>query len=278
MWNIFNKPYPFSEDLKHNSKIIFFISVGVFAFLFLFQPLEIGSLQTKDKYYFMAGVSVFTFLGLSFHLLLLPSLFPKMLSSAKWNIKKEIFWNLWILATILGGYFLLNSSLGVLHLDFSLVIMLLLTAVVPISFLIIVNYNKILRANSKLAQELSKKLKENKINQEKIVHFQSDYQKDSLAIKANLLMVVRSANNYIEVFWKEGETVKSQMVRCSMISAEELLKEHKFIFKCHRSYIVNINYIDKIEGNSQGYKLFFEDISFPVPVSRNSVEKLKELI
>ncbi|HEX2933803.1 MAG TPA: LytTR family DNA-binding domain-containing protein [Bacteroidales bacterium] len=278
MWNIFNKPYPFSEDLKHNSKIIFFISLGVFAFLFLFQPFEISNLSSKDRYYFMAGVSVVTFLALSINLLLLPSLFTKMFSSSKWNIKKEIFWNLWILFTILGGYFLLNTSLHVLHFDFSMVIQLVLTAVVPISILIIVNYNKILRAHSKLADELSKKLKENKLIQEKIVHFQSDYQKDSLAIKVNLLMIVRSANNYIEVFWKEGETIKSQMVRSSMISAEELLKEHKFIFKCHRSYIVNINYIDKIEGNSQGYKLFFDDISFPVPVSRNSVEKLKELI
>lgn len=278
MWNIFNKPYPFSEDLKHNSKIIFFISLGVFAFLFLFQPFEIGTLPTRDKYYFMAGVSMVTFLALSFNLLLFPSLFPKMFSSVKWNIKKEIFWNLWILFTILGGYFLLNNSLRVLHFDFTLVIQLVLMAVVPISILIIVNYNKILRANSKMAQELSKKLKENKSNLEKIVHFQSDYQKDSLAIKANLLIIIRSANNYIEVFWKEGETVRNQMVRSSMISVEELLKEHKFIFKCHRSYIVNINYIDKIEGNSQGYKLFFEDLSFPVPVSRNSVEKLKELI
>jgi hypothetical protein len=278
MWNIFNKPYPFSEDLKHNSKIIFFTSVGVFAFLFLFQPFNIGDLPAKNKYYLMAGLAVVTFLSLSFNLLFIPSLFPKKFSSANWNIKKEIFWNVWILFTTLAGYFLVNNSLGVLKVSFSLVIKLVMTAVIPISVLIIVNHNKMLRSHLKVADELSRKLKDNRFIQEKIVYFNSEYQKDSLAIKLNLLVFIRSANNYIEVFWKEGESMKNQMVRCSMAYAEDMLKEHKFIFKCHRSYLVNINYIDKIEGNSQGYKLYFEKVDFSVPVSKNSVSRLKELI
>lgn len=278
MWKIFNRPYPFNDDLKHNTKIIFFTSLGVFLFLLLFQPFDIGALPKKEMYYLITGLAVVTFLSLSFHLLVIPSLFTKKFSSANWNIKKEIFWNLWILFTTLAGYFLLNNYLGVTRFGFSLVIKLVLTAVIPISVLIVVNYNKILRSHLKLADELSRKLRETKSIQEKIIYFSSDYQKDSLAIKISLLVLIRSANNYIEVFWKEGEKIKNQMVRCSMAYASELLKEHKFIFKCHRSFIVNINYIDKIEGNSQGYRLFFENISFTVPIAKNSVARLKELI
>ena len=278
MLNVFNKPYPFNDDSKFNSKIIFFTSVGVFLFLFLFQPFEIGSLPSKEKYYLLSGFSVITFLCLSLNLLLIPSLFTKKFSSLTWNIKKEILWNLWILFTILVGYFFLNNWIGVMKFSFNMVIKLVLTAVVPISAMIIVNHNKILRSHLKLADELNKKLKDNKLIQEKIVHFNSDYQKDSLAVKISLLLFIRSANNYIEVFWKDGETIKNQMVRCSMLSAEELLKEHKFIFKCHRSFIVNVKYIDRIEGNSQGYRLFFDNINFPIPVSKNSVTKLQELI
>jgi DNA-binding LytR/AlgR family response regulator len=72
--------------------------------------------------------------------------------------------------------------------------------------------------------------------------------------------------------------IRNQMVRCSLINAEDVVKDFKFIFKCHRSYLVNINYIDRFEGNSQGYRLFFDAINFPIPVSRNSATKLKELI
>ncbi len=278
MLNIFNKPYPFNDDLKHNSKIIFFTSLGVFVFLLLFQPFDISALPTRDKYYLLIGFSVITFLALSLHLMLIPSLFPKKFSSTEWSIKKEIFWNLWILFSILVGYFFLTNFLGAMKFGFSMVIKLVLTAVIPLSILIIVNHNKMLRAHLKTADELNRKLKESKSHLEKIVYFDSDYQKDSLAIKVNSLLFIRSANNYIEVFWKDGENTKNQMVRCSMVNAEEVLKEHKFIFKCHRSYMVNITHIDRIEGNSQEYKLFFENISFPIPVSKNSVSKLKELI
>lgn len=278
MLSVFNKPYPFNDDLKHNAKIIFFTSVGVFVFLFLFQPFDIGTLPVKERYYLMVGIAIVTFLSFSFNLLVVPSLFPKKFSSSSWNVKKEIFWDLWILFTTLVGYFVVNKYLGVTKVGFSLIIKLVITAIVPITAIIVVNHNKMLRANLKLANELSKKLKENKSIQDKIVYFTSDYQKDSLAIKVNLLLLIRSANNYIEVFWKEGVTIKNQMVRCSTAYAEEILNEYKFIFKCHRSYMVNINYIDKIEGNSQGYRLFFENISFPIPVSKNSVVKLKELI
>jgi hypothetical protein len=278
MLNIFNKPYPFNDDLKYNTKVIFFISTGVFAFLWLFQPFEIGILPVRQKYYLMLGFGFITFLSLSLYLLFIPSLFPKKFSSAVWSIKKEILWNSWILFTILVGYFFYTKWLGVMKFNFYTVIKLVLTATLPISGLIIVNQNRMLRSHLKLADELNKKLKEHKLNQEKIIHFTSDYQKDSLALKVSSILFIRSANNYIEVFWKEGDIIKNQMVRCSMTSAEEIVKEYKFIFKCHRSFMVNINYIERFEGNSQGYRLYFENINFPIPVSKNSATKLKELI
>jgi len=278
MLEFLNKPYPFNNDLKHNTKIIFFISVGVFVFLFLFQPLQINELATRDKYFLVIGLGVITFLSLSLNLLILPSLFPKILSGNSWNVKKEILWDIWILFTVCVGYFLYYKALGIMVFGFEMIITMVLIATVPISVLIVLNRNRLLRSYLNSARELNIKLKEHKSLPEKLVHFISDYQKDNLSIKVSLILFVRSANNYIEVFWKEGHAVRSQLVRCSLTKAEEILKEDKFIFKCHRSYLANINHIDKIEGSSQGYRLFFESVDFPVPVSKNYADKLNEMI
>jgi hypothetical protein len=278
MQNPFNKPYPFNEDLKHNSIIVFFISIGVPLFLFLLQPFGFSVLPKQDKYFLIIGFGVITFLALSLHLLFIISLFPKTFTSSKWNVKKEIFWNIWILFTILTGYFFYCKVLDVFKFDFNLVIKLILTAIIPMTALIVINQNRMLRSRLRFSDDINKKLKDHKTVQDRIVYFNSDYQKDSLAIKVNLLLFIRSANNYIEVFWKEGEFVRNQMVRCSMAYAEDLLKEDKFIVKCHRSFIVNINYIDRFEGNLQGYKLFFDKVEYPIPVSKNFAGKLKELI
>lgn len=278
MFKFLNKPYPFNDDLKYNSKLIFFISIGVLAFLYLFQPLDVSSLANKQMIYVVVGLGVITFLSLSLNLLILPSLFPKIFLKHIWNIKKEILWNIWILSTISVGYSLYYKALGIFDIDFNMIVGLILIAVIPITGLIIVNQNRKLRSYLELAEGINKKLEENKSIEEKLVHFKSDYVKDNLSIKVSLLLFIRAANNYIEVFWKEGDRHKSQMIRTSLLKVEELLKEHKFIFKCHRSYMVNINFIDKIEGNIQGYKLFFENLDFSIPVSKNFAYKLKELI
>lgn len=278
MLEFLQKPYPFNNDLKHNTKVIFFLSVGVFVFLFLFQPLQIDDLATREKYFLVIGLGIITFISLSVNLLIIPSLFSKILNGSSWNIKKEILWDLWILFTISVGYYLYYKALGVMVFGFEVIIKLILIAVLPTSILIILNRHRLLRAHLKLANELNNKLRENKLMADKLVHFISDYQKDNLSIKVSLILLIRSANNYIEVFWKEGLEVKSQMVRCSLAKAEELLFDSKFILKCHRSYMANTRQIDKIEGNSQGYRLFFENVNFPVPVSKNYANKLTELI
>jgi DNA-binding LytR/AlgR family response regulator len=210
--------------------------------------------------------------------MIIPSFFPKGFSSTSWTIKKEILWNLWILFTILAGYFLFTRFMGLMKFGFDMVITLVFVAIIPISIIIIINYNKMIRSHLKLADDMNKKLRENKDVHDKVVYFNSDYQKDNLVIKINSLLLIRSANNYIEVFWREGELIKSQMIRMSLLNAEKILKDYKFVLKCHRSYLININFIEKVEGNSQGYKLYFENVSFPIPVSKNSIDKLQGLI
>lgn len=278
MFKFLNKPYPFNDDLKYNSKLIFFISIGVLGFLYLFQPLNVNLMDDKEKLYVVLGLAAITFLSLSLNLLILPSLFPGIFIKRVWNIKKEILWNLWILTTITVGYYLYYKVLGIFTIDFKMVLTLIVIAIIPITGLIVVNRNRMLRSNLKLAERINKKLEENKSIDNKLIHFHSEYAKDSLSIKVNLLVLIRAANNYIEVFWVEGEKLRTQMIRTSLKNAEELLEDYSFIFKCHRSFLVNTHYIDKIEGTVQGYKIHFDNIDFSVPVSKKFVYKLKQLV
>ncbi len=278
-WGTFlKKPYPFNEDLKRNTKIIFFISIGIFIFLLLFQPININELPNQQKIYLMMGIAIITFLSLSLNLLIIPSLAPRIFLRREWIVWKEILWNLWILFTIALGYLASYKILGILVFDLNMVMKLLLIAIVPLTVLIIFNQDRLLRSHLKTANEMNTRLKESKTEAEKLVHFDSEYQKDKLSIKVKFLLLIRSADNYIEVFWKDGNVTKSQLIRSSLTRAQELLEEYTYIFKCHRSFLVNVHYIDRVEGNSQGYRLFFENLDFEVPVSKISIDHLKELI
>lgn len=279
MLNFLNKSYPFNDDLRHNAKIIFFISIGVLVFLLIFQPVDYSSYSNKDIFYLITGLAASTFLTLSLNLIIVPSFFPKLFLQNKWTIKKEIIWNVWILFSISASDFLFYVKLfEVIDFSFSEVVRILLIGFLPVAVLIIINQDRLLRSHLKSAIRLNVKLKENKQQKEKLICFESEYKKDSLTIKLDSLILVRSADNYIEVFYKSNGDIKSQMIRSTLAKAEQILHEYDFIFRCHRTFIVNVNYIEEITGSSQGYKLFFQKIDFHVLVSQKYINEFKKLI
>ncbi len=278
MLKFLNKPYPFNDDLRHNAKIILFISFGVLAFLLIFQPIEIGTLSTKKIFYLVTGLAISTFLVLSINLIVLPSLFPKIFYNNRWNIKREIIWNLWILLTISSSDFLFYTQLfGVLDIRFSDIVKIILLGFLPVAVLIIINQERLLRSHLKSAQQLNKKLIEGKQQKEKLIHFESDYKKDNLSISPDSLIVIKSADNYIEVYYESEGMVKKQMIRSSLKKAIETVNELDFILRCHRTFIVNTNHVKEIQGNSQGYKLYFENLDFPALVSQKYIKALKRI-
>ncbi|MCD6112030.1 MAG: LytTR family transcriptional regulator [Bacteroidales bacterium] len=279
MFKFLNKPYPFNDDLKHNAIIILFISLGISAFLLLFQPIEIWSLTKKEIFYIVSGLAASTFLVLSINLIVLPSLFPKIFYNNVWNIKREIIWDIWILMTISASDFIFYSQIiGKVDINFSSIIKIILLGFLTVAVLITINQDRLLRSHLKSAQQLNKKLIENKQQKERLIHFESDYKNDNLIIKANALVLIKSADNYIDIYYKSDGKIKEQMVRSSLKKSEELVKDFDFIFRCHRTFIVNVNHIKEIQGNSQGYQLYFENIDFPVLVSQKYIDVFKSMI
>ena len=279
MLKFLNKPYPFNDDLRHNAKIILFISLGVLAFLLIFQPIEISTFTTKEIIYLVTGLAVSTFLVLSLNLIILPSLFSKIFDNNKWNIKREIIWDLWILLTISSSDLLFYTQLfDVLEIRFSDIGKIILLGFLPVAVLIIINQERLLRFHLKSAQQLNKKLLEGKQQKEQLIHFESDYKKDKLSIAPDSLLVIKSADNYIEVYYKNDGVVKKQLIRSSLKKVIETIGESDYIIRCHRTFIVNTNHIKEIEGYSQGYKLYFEMLDFPVLVSQQYIKSLKDAI
>ena len=54
---------------------------------------------------------------------------------------------------------------------------------------------------------------------------------------------------------------------------ESFLKDYDFIIRCHKSYIVNTKYVNKVTGNARGYLLKCNILDFYIPVSRKFSKK-----
>tara|TARA_Y100001954_G_C15680836_1_gene537648 strand:- start:443 stop:859 length:417 start_codon:yes stop_codon:yes gene_type:complete len=88
-------------------------------------------------------------------------------------------------------------------------------------------------------------------------------------IKLEQLICAQSSGNKSQVYFKENSTNVSIHTRHSLKNLEEsLCKPNGRIIRCHKSYIVNLDRIEKVAGTTKGFKLHIKDLDFVVPVSR----------
>ena len=69
----------------------------------------------------------------------------------------------------------------------------------------------------------------------------------------------------------------SKLLRLTMKQAEATVASTPFIVRCHRAFLVNLQRVTKVEGNSQGYRLRLEGCAGEVPVSRGYAKEIKTL-
>ncbi|MEJ2056131.1 MAG: LytTR family DNA-binding domain-containing protein, partial [Calditrichaceae bacterium] len=106
----------------------------------------------------------------------------------------------------------------------------------------------------------------------------SDNEKEKLKIKSDNLFFIKSVGNYIEVYFKKDNTIDSRILRSSLKRVEDYLQGNRNFCRSHRAYLVNLNNIVNISGNSQGYELEFRELDKRVPVSRKYSKNLRDLI
>jgi len=99
-----------------------------------------------------------------------------------------------------------------------------------------------------------------------------------LRLNASNVRYVEAMQNYVTVWFLEEGGLKKEVLRSTMTLTESQFGETDVI-RCHRSYLVNVDSIEKVSGNAQGLRLKLKDVSkAEVPVSRSFIPKIKELL
>ena len=95
-----------------------------------------------------------------------------------------------------------------------------------------------------------------------------DNQHEKLSFQLADFRFITVADNYIKVYFIKEEKLRSGVLRSTLKKSDECLSEFLQVFRCHRAYLVNLQAVDKISGNAQGYKLQLKDVDELIPVSR----------
>jgi len=91
---------------------------------------------------------------------------------------------------------------------------------------------------------------------------------DIITTNSKDFLFIEAEKNYITIVDNKCGKICKSLLRLSLIKAQEQITNDNII-RCHRSYLININTVCKVIGNSQGLKIVFSDELQPVPVSRS---------
>lgn len=275
-----NQPFPKAEG---KWRIIFLISLFVSLFLIVFQPFGINMFQGANKYLILSGYGMVTFFTLVVNLIIIENVFYRFFDERRWVIWKEFVWLLWIIFSIGLGNALYTSivfaphfNVGIsFYINFQLIT--LAVGVIPITVLITTKYSYLTSKYSNSAKTLSKSIKYEQLvaEEDMLVKLFADNQKDYLEIPASDILFVESMGNYINVHYLEGNSPLRKTLRNTIKNTQQYFTNTPQIIQCHRAYIVNIDKIISIKGNSQGLRVKLSSCDTEVPVSRTYVDTVR---
>jgi len=265
-------------------KIILPVSVFIGLFILIFQPFGLNGLEMDYKPLVLSGYGLVTFIILILNLIVLPILFPVTFSDEKWIVLKEMFFLLWILFTVGLANFLYSAWTIGFHLTLKNVLIFqaftVAIGLIPIITIILVKQNYLQRKNEERAGMISAALVSRKTGDpdRQVIRIVSDNGKDSVDLIINELLFVKSEGNYITVGYLLDGKVKTILLRNTLKYASGVLSDDPAIYQCHRSWLVNLNHISKVHGNSQGLRIEIKGMEDDIPVARNQITEFKDRI
>ena len=276
MRGLLSQPYPIYDSAKRRWIIILGMGIFVYLFLLFFRPFGLNTLPRDSAHIILLGYGIICSCILFIDLIVVPFLFPSLFKEEKWTVWKEIIYILWNISTIgFGNAFYTNwhwkTNLTMQWLiNFQL--MTLMVAILPVSALVLIKYITLLRKNLKETVALSQTMNHKKrldAFKDEMIMLSAENPRDNIMLPANDLMFINAADNYIEVHYLENGNAKKKLIRSSLKNARNDLKAYTAFYRCHRAWIVNLDMVKSITGNSQGYRLLMENSELQIPVSRN---------
>ncbi|AVR44589.1 LytTR family transcriptional regulator [Christiangramia fulva] len=270
------QPYTYyynQKDLPLETLIVF---TFFFFFTYLFEPFNVNSSEHVFNFFFICSIHGLVAAFLFFIYFSINNLRPE---EEKWNLGKEITHLIFLLLLVGFGNYLIRpiiynnpDNISIFYL-WEEILHTWLVGILLILFIIPLNFIRLYKSNSKKAAKLGASPFEHTITS-KTFRIHTQTQIDTFDLNVEKLMFAKAEGNYVE-FVLEGEDLQltKEVKRISLKELEDQLKNCSWIVKTHRSYLLNLNKIEKISGNAQGYSILLNNTDIQIPVSRSNLKK-----
>ncbi len=277
------RPYPNSASWK--SELVTGVAISTFIFLFLrlFQPFGLHN-EFPYKNMIIGGFGLVTFLAYAIETFLLPQFLPQFYLEEKWTTGKQLLMSISTVILIAIGNWTYLVALGFTTFSYvsglGLILNTFLVGSFPVTIMVIITEMRLLKLHSNASEAVNQGIQNAALElpDPDEIQILNEDGKPALEIDPAKVIYITSADNYVEVHIQENEQTRKQLVRSSLRGMENQLSGNTNFFRCHRSYLINLQHVEHSEGNSAGLRLDLNHVSTQIPVSRSYVSKFRAAI
>jgi DNA-binding LytR/AlgR family response regulator len=257
---------PFRGKESNREKVISILVFGLFIFLFLyiFKPFGFSQLESKLQLIISFGFGLVT----SFMLFILKFLIEPLIIRGSWTIGKNIIWD-FVIAICIGvaNYFYISLvfyQILIFKYLFYAIWTAILVGIIPVTISYIVRLNTIYRAALKEAALIPEE-----IMWESEVIIRAGNNKNEVRLNPKNIIYLCSNDNYVTIVTIKGEGQNKQTIRGTLKSCETELAKNSRFMRCHKCYIVNLDFVERVTGHNQNMKIILSQSGAEIPVSRS---------
>ncbi len=283
MTNYFSRPFYYNNNITFKLKQAFGFGVFVFFFLWFFNPFEISSLP-QDLTLIALSFGCITVAVMLVLNVLIPSFQKKLFDGEYWTLGKEILWTL-VNITLIGlGNFLFFSMVWLDNFSWEALIWFQIVTFVigsiPVCLVLMWKENRDAQKYRLASAKMNAKHEDLRQANNSVyieIEIVSQNSGESFCLNSNQLMFIQAADNYLEVNYWNKQKLSKNLIRNTLTNMEKALLHCPQFFRCHKSYLINLDVVDFVSGNAQGYRLHLKQAGVSVPVSRKHNAFIKNL-
>ena len=268
-----------------NNELGLFLSIcfGVFLFVLFFEPFPLDHFDFKNRLLFVAGLGGIVFLFMFLVRIVYPWLIENNFQSNKDASLPSYMSGFVILALSSVAFSFYLNYVGFVDISFYLVFKVVLLCFTPPVILGL--HDKIKELNRQIETLISEKKaiqkqieKYEDENLNKSIDFISENNAENLSLLIGEVVFIKSADNYVEILYVEGDQFKKKLIRNTLKNIELQIKQYTNFIRCHRICIVNTHYVEKLVSNYTSHSIVLRGYDEQIPVSRQYLLKIKEAI
>lgn len=273
----------FVQFLNREIHVLLAISFGVFLFILFFQPFPLEKFDFNNNLLFIAGFAGIVFIFIFLIRIILPWMIRKNDREDEITILNPYLEGFIILVLCSVAFAFYLRYVGSVHITFYIIFkVVLICLAIPVSLKIydvnkgLIRQNESLVAERKSIQKQIEKYEEENLNRS--IEFMTESGTGNITLPVSEVVFIQSADNYVSLVHVEGEKIKKTLIRNTLKNIEHQLRSYSTFIRCHRTSIVNMHYIEKLNRNYGTYSLSMKGYNDKIPVSRQYLLKLKEAL